>query len=174
MCKRAFALVWILFLFGGCATVPKDDINVIADSDPRVDFGAYQTYAWVEAVGIVNDPEGHWEQPQFNADTAIISHTNDALHERGLKEEKSNPDLLLAFGLGVDMAAMQLKQYPNSTLRTLENIPRAALTMFMVDTETSIIVWAGVATADYKNLPADAAQQRLKFAIEEMFKQFPK
>jgi len=167
----------ILVLVGfmaGCATVPKDDIKVETEADPKVNFSGYKTYAWLGSVGIVNDPEGHWEPPQFDADAEIVFLINEVLRKRGMSEVNEAPDVLIAYALGLDMAALKVKQNPDTKIETLENVPQTALIVTLIDPETEFVNWAAVATGEFKNADPETAKKRLQYVIDTMFKKLPK
>lgn len=166
--------VLIAFVISGCASVPKDDIQVDAEADPKVNFSGYKTYAWLGSVGIVNDPEGSWEPPQFDADAEIVFLVNEALRKRGMSEANNNPDMLVGYALGLDMAGLKVKENPETKISTLENVPQTALVVTLIDPETEFVTWASVATADFKNLDPETAKQRLQYAVNKMFKDLPK
>lgn len=167
-------LVVIVGFIAGCATFPKDDIKVDAEADAKANFSGYKTYAWLGSVGIVNDPDDQWEPPQFDADAELVFLINDALRKRGMTEVNDNPDMLVAYGVGADMGALQLKEDPKTKLSTLENVPQGALIVTLIDAQTEFVVWAGEATGDIKNLDAKTAKQRLQYVVDSMFKKLPK
>lgn len=166
-------LVLVGFL-AGCASVPKDDIQVDAEADPKVNFSGYKTYAWLGSVGIVNDPEGSWEPPQFDADAEIVYLVNEALRKRGMSKSNDAPDMLVAYAIGLDMAALKVKQNPDTKISTLENVPQTALILTLIDPETEFVTWAAVATGEFKNADPETAKKRLQYVISTMFKKLPK
>jgi len=173
--KNIIFSVFVLAAFiTGCASVPKDDIEIKTAADPKVNFNGYKTYAWLGSAGIVNDPEGMWEPPQFDADAEIQYLINSALRKRGMNEVNIDPDMLVAYAVGVDMAALELKQDPESKLSTLENVPQTGLVVTLIDPDTGFVTWAAVATGEIKNLAPDMAKKRLEYAVNAMFKDLPK
>jgi hypothetical protein len=174
MKKLVFTIMVLAGFITGCATVPTDDISIEAEADPKVNFSGYKTYAWLGSVGIVNDPEGHWEPPAFDADAAIISIADEALSKRGMSKVDSEPDMVIAYALGVDMEALQVKVNPDTKLSSLEDVPQAGLVMIMLDPETEFVTWIGIATAEVKNLDSETVQKRLEYAVKGMLKKLPK
>jgi hypothetical protein len=58
---------------------------------------------------------------------------------------------------------------------TLTNVPKGALTIALVDAETSVVIWAGIATAEIQQSPdQEVIKKRLEYAVSAMFKQLPK
>lgn len=174
MKKTIFSFFIIFAFLTGCASFPTDDIEVKTAADPKVNFSGYKTYAWLGSVGIVNDPQGQWEPPQFDADAELVFLIDSALRKRGMSQTDTNPDMLVAYGIGLDMAALGLKQDPESKVTTLENVPQTGLIVALVDPETGFVTWAGVAAAEYKNLDPETQKKRLEYVVNTMFKELPK
>lgn len=173
--KNSILSVLVLVgLMAGCANIPKDDIQIDAEADPKVNFSGYKTYAWLGSVGIVNDPQGQWEPPQFDADAEIVFLINEALRKRGMSEVNDKPDMLVAYALGLDMASLNLKHNPETNITTLENVPQTALIVTLIDPETEFVTWAGIATAEFKNADPETAKRRIQYVITTMFKKLPK
>lgn len=172
--KKVVLLVCFgLYLFG-CSNVPVKDISIESEADPKVKFSGYKTYAWLGAAGIVHDPQGQWEPPQFDADAEITFLIDQAMRKRGMTEVTDNPDMLVAYALGVDMAALKVKHDPETKMPMLDNVPQGALIVTLVDPETEFVTWVSIATADLKGLEPDMAKKRLKYVVKKMFKQLPK
>lgn len=167
----------VLVLVGfivGCATVPKDDIKIQTEADPKVNFSGYKTYAWLGSIAILNDPQGHWKQSKFDVDAEIVFLVNEALRKRGFSEVNANPDMLVAYVAGADMDALKVKENPETKIATLENVKKTALIVTLIDPQTEFLTWAGVATGEIKNLEPDIAKKRLEYVINTMFKELPK
>lgn len=166
-------LVMVGFI-AGCASVPKDDIKIATEADPKVNFSGYKTYAWLGSIAILNDPQGHWKPPQFDVDAELVFLINDALRKRGLSEVNENPDMLVAYVAGADMDALKVKKNPETKIATLENAQKTALIVTLIDPQTEFLTWAGIATGEIKNLEPDIAKKRLEYVINSMFKELPK
>jgi len=96
MKKIIFSVLVLAVFITACTSVPKDDIQINIAADPKVNFSGYKTYAWLVAAGIVNDPDGLWEPPQFDADAEIQYLIDSALRIRGMSEVSADPDMLVA------------------------------------------------------------------------------
>ena len=173
--KKIVLLVCLMIVYlAGCSSVPVDDITVESEADPKVNFSGYKTYAWLGAVGFVNDPQGQWEPPQFDADSEITFLIDQSLRKRGMTEVTENPDMLVAYALGVEMAALKVKQDPETKMHSLEQVPQGGLIVVLIDPETEFATWVSIATAELKGLEPDAAKKRLEYAVQTMFKDLPK
>ena len=153
MNKYHIALIGSILLAAGCVNSATKDIMVDTDADPKADFKGYTSYAWLGAAAIVNDPEGNWEPPEFDADAEIKFLIDRELRKHGMIESATNPDLIVAYAAGIDMAVMEIKIDPESYLETLRNVPMGALIVALIDDKTGLAIWGGVATAEIQESP---------------------
>ncbi len=169
-----FTLV-IGFFMAGCATTLTRDIEVDAQADPKINMAGYKTYAWLGSAQIVHDPDGQWEPPQFDADAEIRFLINREMRKLGMKEVMGNPDLVVAFAAGIDMAALELKEDAKREMTILENTPKGALVVLFLDAQTGRAVWAGAATGEVqqRKLSSEDVKKRLDFAVSRMFRKVP-
>jgi len=173
--NRLLSLFAVLLLVTGCATSVTKDISVDTDSDPKTNFSGYKSYAWLGSATIVYDAEGKWEPPSFDADAEIKFLIDRELRKRGMVEDSLNPDMIVIFAAGVDMDVMQYKIDPESEIDLLENVPLGALSVVLVDVDTEIVIWAGLATAEIQEEPSsEEVKKRLDYAVTEMFKELPR
>lgn len=164
----------LIFIFG-CASVPTKDIQIDAQSDPKANFSGYETYAWLGAAAIVNDPYGQWEPPQFDADAEIIFLIDRELRKRGMTEHTTDPDLIVAFAAGIDLEALGLKTNPDTQSVLLKNVPQGGLAVVLADSQTGFAVWVGTAIAQLQENPdTKTVKARLDYAVTQMFKKLPK
>ena len=174
MSKKLLPLIGAVLLLAGCASATKD-IRIETDVDPKANMAGYSTYTWLGSAAIVYDPAGKWEPPQFDADTEIKFLIDRELRAHGLNESTSSPDLIVAFAAGIDMASMDIKVDPESELETLENVPRGALVLILIDADNGKAVWAGLATGEVQDNPdQETTKKRLDFAVSSMLKQLPR
>ncbi|MGD2141315.1 MAG: DUF4136 domain-containing protein [Burkholderiales bacterium] len=158
----------------GCASFPKDDIEIATEANPTYDFSAYQTYSWIGSAAVLNDPEGTWEAPGFDTDSLVTALINKQLAAHGLKFSDTGGDTLVAYAIGADMAQMKFEHDPTTDVEILKKAPQSALVVVLLDAETEVIAWAAVAVADVQNKGDEVMKKRINYAINEMFKQFPK
>lgn len=163
-----------ILLIAGCASVTKD-IRIQSEVAPKANLQGYSSYAWLGSAAIVYDPQGKWEPPQFDADAEIKFLIDRELRQHGLTESSVNPDMIVAYGAGIDMARLELKFDPEDELERLTNVPKGALVVVLVDATTGLAIWGGVATADIQENPTqDEIKQRLDYAVTKMFDRLPK
>ena len=175
--KRITRLATLAFvlLLTACSTVPTKDIKVDAEADPKASFSGYKTYAWLAAAQLLHDPEGQWEPRNVDLDTEIQLMIKGQLNQRGIVEVSTKPDMFVAYAAGVDMAALGLKQNPETGEKMLENIPRAALVVALVDAETGYVIWLSEAVGEVQQqVDAATVRARLDYAIRDMFRLLPK
>jgi len=122
---------------------------------------------------VVNDPNGNWEPPGFDADAELRFLINQELRDKGLKEVSRQPDLLVAFAAGINMEVFKINMQPGSEMYTLTNVPKGALVVVMIDSNNRNPVWAGSAVGDVKTgRPSNEVSQRLAYAVKTMFSGF--
>jgi hypothetical protein len=164
-----------ILLLSACSTAPIKDITVDAEADPKVQFSGYKTYAWLAAAQILFDPEGQWEPRDVDIDAEVQKIINIELRMRGKVEDTSNPDILVAYAAGVDMTTLGLKENPETNQKLLDNIPKAALVIVLIDADTGYVVWLGEAVGEVQQQADEATvRTRIKYAISEMFRLLPK
>lgn len=176
MKKHLLAIATLLVFLAGCAsTNVTKDIMVKTDVDPKANLSGYKSYAWLGAAAIVFDEQGQWEAPQFNVGAEIKFLVDRELRAHGMSEDSVNPDLVVAYSVGIDMDSMEIKTDPENDLEVLKNIPQGALTVILVDAQTGLAVWAGVASAELQEYPTiETSKKRLDFAVSEMFSKLPR
>ena len=174
MKKIILAIMVMAWMVTGCTTFPKDDIKVESEVAPKANISGYKTYTWLAAVGILEDVEGHWEPPKFDADAELEFRINEALRNHGISQSSVDPDLYVAYALGVDMDALDIKTDPKTKIETLENVPKTGLIVMLMDAETGFVTWVSVATGEMKNLDQETQKKRLEYTVNTMFKDLPK
>ncbi|MFV1992322.1 MAG: DUF4136 domain-containing protein [Acidiferrobacterales bacterium] len=175
--KKIFFYILLLSfsLLAGCSTIPTDDIKIEAEADKNFNFSSIKSYAWVGAVGILKDPEGKWKQPKFDVEKEIEFLMDREFRKLGLTETSTNPDMLVAYALGIDMSALKIKDDPKTKSSIIKNIPKGALIVVVVDAKTGYAIWAGQASAKIKQDPdMKIAKGRLDYAITQIIKKMPR
>lgn len=169
MSIRNLMLSFVMLLFlSACATL-TEDIQVETETAPGVNLADYKSFAWVASAEIVNDPYGNWEPTDFDADAEIKFLLLKELRNKGLKETTRNPDLLLIFAAGVDMQNLEFVEDSKTKLSSLEEVPKGALLVIMVDSRTRHAIWAGIAKGDVKaDRSNEDVRKRLTYAVNTM------
>lgn len=169
-------LRFLFFLFpallvAACATAPTSDIKVRTEVDPKANLAGYHSYAWLGSAGILNDPDRTWKPVSFDIDAVVRGLIDEQLQKKGIMPASGQPDLLVGYALGIDMKALEIKQDPKTKFTTLENVPKGALVVVLVDADTGYTIWAGEAVANIRKERKDdeEARQRLAYAIRKMF-----
>ena len=167
-------LISSAWLVGGCATAPTRDIEVNAQTSPDYAPAEYKTYAWLATAEIINDAEGNWEPPKFDADAEIKRLIDREMQARGIKQVAAFPNVFVAFAAGVDMDRLELKEDPRQRIEVLQNAPKGALAVMLIDGATGNPVWAGAAVGDVKgNRTPEESKARLEYAVRKMFRKLP-
>ena len=164
-----------MFILSGCAMTPTDDIKIVAEADPKVNFSGYKSYAWLGTVEVMNDPNGQWKKPGFDVDAEVRFLIDRELRKRGLSESTGRPDMIVAYAMGVNMDALQVKENPETKVKMLKNVPKGALMIMVIDPETKFVMWVGAAKAEVQK-KADKAviKARLDYAVTKMLGKIPK
>jgi hypothetical protein len=164
----------ILIFITSCSITPTKDIEIDATADPKVSFSGYKTYSWLAAAQIVYDPEGQWEPQNVDIDAEVQFMINNELRKRGIAETGNNPDMLVAYAAGVDMTSLDLKENPETKEKLLENIPRAALIVALIDADTGYVIWLGEAVGEVQQgADENTVRARIEYAISKMFALLP-
>jgi hypothetical protein len=165
----------ILIFITSCSITPTKDIEIDATADPKVSFSGYKTYSWLAAAQIVYDPEGQWEPQNVDIDAEVQFMINNELRKRGIAETGNNPDMLVAYAAGVDMTSLGLKENPETKEKLLENIPRAALIIALIDADTGYVIWLGEAVGEVQQgADENTVRARIEYAISKMFGLLPR
>jgi len=162
------------WLLGGCASAPTSDIEVNAQTSPDYTPAEYKTYAWLATAQIINDTDGNWEPPKFDADAEIKRLIELEMQARGIKQVAAFPNVFVAFAAGVDMDRLELKEDPRQKIEVLQNAPKGALAVMLIDGATGNPVWAGAAVGEVKvNRTPEESKARLEYAVRQMFRKLP-
>jgi len=151
----------------GC--VSTSDIQVETVKSEKANLDGYKTYEIIEESGATHALKKDKTFKGVDIDASLKKMITEELAKRGKREEKRNPDFYVAYLLGADKDALQIK-LDNEGRSTISNVPEAAIVLMLVDAETGAIIWLSTAEGEYKNLPKEAKRERMQFAIEKMLK----
>ena len=171
---RLISITCVLLL-SACSTTPVEDIKINAESDPKAQFSNFKTYAWLASAQVLFDPEGQWEPRDVDIDAEVQRIISIELRMRGKVEDTTNPDILVVYAAGVDMTTLGLKEDPETSQKLLDNIPKAALIIALIDADTGYVVWLGEAVGEVQQQADEATvRARIEYAVSEMFRLLPK
>ena len=175
MCIAGAVTCAMAIMVTGCTTGPSfPDITVETAANPKVDLTGYSTYAWAGAAAVIRDPERNWTPSDLDVGAEIVQLVNTELRAAGMSEVAVEPEVLALYAVGVDMKNLDLVVDPEDESERFEEIPRGGLMVILADPETRQVIWVGAAVADMLEEPdRELTQQRLGFAIGEMFNNFP-
>ncbi|HED35626.1 MAG TPA: DUF4136 domain-containing protein [Gammaproteobacteria bacterium] len=168
----------LLVTLSACTTMgssaSNSDIKFESDVDSKANFKGNKSYTWMGSASLLNDPDGQWVSPGFDANAEIKHLIDSALRSKNMTEAAKNPDVLIGYALGVNMSNVEYKENPDKSFKTLEAAPKGALVILMVDAQTGVVIWASSAKADIQGNKGDNAKSRLKYAVETMLASLPK
>ena len=153
----------------GCASFPTHDIVIDVEKNPRADIKGYKTFSWMPATTVLNDPEGKWQPLDYDLKKEVEFNITREIRKQGISEVDGNADLLVTYFIGVDMAAVKIKEARRDEMRLLQKVPKGALFIVLLDPKTGYVVWASRAKAELKFLEASIAKKRIEYVIENMF-----
>lgn len=168
----------LLLSLNACSNIysssSNSDITFKTDIDPKANFKGYKSYTWMGAASIMNDPSNQWKAPGFNANAEIKLLIDNELRAKNMSETSQKPDVLVGYALGINMTNIEFKENKDKSFKSLEEAPKGALVILMVDAETGVVIWASSAKADIQGNTGDAAKSRLAFAVKSMLGSLPK
>lgn len=177
MNKAYRLIVFLVFLAViGCAPVSvTEDISIEVTQDWSANFDSYKTFAWLGNLFSLNDPEGRWQRPDFPIAPQTAKAVEMQLLSRGITKVAEQPDLKVLLAIGADMAPDGSNGEAQLISQLMQNIPKGALGVFLLDSQSGRPVWSAVASGNILEKPSqEAFTERLNYAMEEMFKSFPR
>ena len=170
----AIVVAGILFLTTACVSSVTSDIKISSESDPKVHMIGYKNYVWMGSAKLLYDPEGKWEPRQMDMDAEIKLIIQEELRKKGIIETNKYPDMIIGYTAGVDMTALEFVENEETKLAIIENVPKGALVVLLVDAKTGNPIWVGIAEANVQEQPSnEVVRERLEYAVKKMFKQLP-
>lgn len=163
-----------LFL-SACSSFPKDDIQFESMSAPKVNVGAYKSFAWLATATVINDPNGYWQPQELNAEAEVHFALNKGLREKGYIETAEKPDFVVLYATGINMQWLEFSQDKELGKEMITNVPKAALSVVLIDVETERPIWIGSAKGDIQQgMDSEIAKKRIHYAVEGILKSLPK
>lgn len=165
MSKLLKSTIAALMIAGLTGCVSTSDINVETAKSEKANLKGYKTYEIIKESGVTHETKK--EKTLANVDADLKKMIREELAKRGKTEVKEDPDFYVAYLLGADKNAIQIK-LDKEGRTTVENVPEAAMILMLVDAETGSIIWLSTAEAEYKNLPIKEQRERMKYTIKKM------
>jgi hypothetical protein len=134
--------------------------------DRKVDFSAYQSFAWLEGTAAVD--------PDVNQ---LISETiENELSVRGIFPDEDEPDLHVVYYASAreefQVEGGYRRDWTDSGAVTVDSHLAGTLVVDLVDAEQNRVVWRAIATATVSGNPKKA-RGRIPSIIQKMFADFP-
>ncbi len=171
-------------LLAGCGS----GLSIRTDFDPQASFAGFETYAWAERTETGDD-----DPRVYNAITAgrVKTAVNRALRAKGLRENSSDPDFMLAWH-GAIQGKMDYQTISNhygygwewyggvgiatTTSRTTQREwDEGTLIIDIIGTRNNQLLWRGEAQARLDDRPPspELAQRQLDEAAAKILETFP-
>ena len=163
---KASLVALILAGMTGCGVSTKD-IEVETVKSEKANLKGYKTYEVIKESGVDDSLKKDKTLKDVDVDADIKKMITTELAKRGKVEVTHDPDFFVAYVAGADMNAMTIK-LDEQGRSTIENIPEAAMLLMLVDADTGSIIWLSTAEAEFKGLPHEQQQERLKYTIKKM------
>ena len=172
----------------GCATTLRPTI----DYDPGVDFGAYQTFSWIDPNPLIFVATQRTLSPLVQQ--RLMSQTQQGLTQRGLMfvEDPYEADLVVAFTIG-SREGLRVTSFPtrslhrgpsgrrspswggywgNSTVRTTQ-YREGQLAIDMLDVVLARPVWHGTVSRRITQAERMEPDSAIQEAVDAILGQFP-
>jgi hypothetical protein len=172
----ALLLITQLALLSGCSS-----FNVNHDFDRNADFASYQTYDWIPQPASVTGAAAL--QRSTLVDERIKNAVNNELEAKGMRPEGANPDLLLAYHVGVedridvtDWGYTYVGRYPGWAGHDVDvyHYREGTLVLDIIDASSKKLVWRGSAqgTLDVDPTP-EQRERKINEAVAEILSGYP-
>lgn len=170
-----------LLLAAGCGS----GISVNHDYDVNADFESYETFTWIEQK--INPAPGNVQTAQVQNDllnNRIRSAVSEQLRLRGMREDANDPDILLAYHVGVqDKIAVQDWGYHYSDYywgyggRQIDvyNYQQGTLIIDIIDADKKELVWRGAGQKTLREGPVSPEQttKTINEAVARIMEAYP-
>jgi len=170
MIKKLLLLITGVLYLSSCAATKDVDIQ----TSERMSYNYNEkNYQFLEKNIKINDPNNRWQTPDFDLGNIVTRAVNNELKKRGLKHSNTQADIIISYGIDINMAARKLKLFGSEEKGYFIDTPKGALTIIISNKKTNETLWIAWAKAQYKQLEKLDAKKRIEYAIAEMFIKFP-
>ena len=174
--RQLFSFVILLFPFvinvANAESFPVSDIKISAKESMPYNY-KNKTYMWRSPEITINDPSDKFQKPDFNYDNVITHAIKTELSQLGVVEKKDTTDLIVTYGIDLNMAAIRIKSFAGTDSKLVFNVPEGTLTVHVIDQLSGVVVWSGWANVDAVKRKSAESTQRLNYMVKEIFKRFP-
>jgi hypothetical protein len=171
---RIAAIACIALMLQGCTSTQFKDISIDSEANPKVELKGYDSYAWAGAAAVVRDPDREWTPVDLDVGAEIRHLVDRELRDKGLTQVATDPDMLVIYGVGVDMKALENVEVDEENAARFEEVPKGGVLVVFIDPQSRQVIWAGAAEAEIMEKPdRELAKRRLDYAITKMLKGFP-
>jgi hypothetical protein len=174
--SHLFLFFIIIPLITCCAPLSvTSDISIEFDYDQGADFVSYKTFSWMGVVLSLNDPEGRWQPRGYSLTDQAKKAIEMELTNRSITRVGSSPDLHVFYAIGVDFVPEATSPEDELKIELIKGLPRGTLGVFLLDARDGHRVWSAVASGNVIENPDRVIfTRRLKYALKEMFRKFPR
>jgi hypothetical protein len=160
------------------------------EKDESVNFNNYKSFAWIQ------DGDGD-QKVSSMTESKIRTAVTQELQEKGWKEVKNNPDVILNYDILVERASKEKREpvYSRSYSRLVYNpytrryatiyypsqflgyesyeelVKEGTITISMIDSKSDKVVWQGW-TTDQVNNTKNLTSKEIQRAVNSIFKKF--
>jgi len=172
--KRMAALVIItqLALLAGCSS-----ISVNHDYDREADFASYKTYDWIPRPASATGVNSSLNRER------IRSAVENELQAKGLRQSSADPDLLLAFHVGVENRIEVTDwgyTYPGRYYGwggrdiDVQQYREGTLVVDLINSSSKQLVWRGSAQGTLHDNPTpEKREKNINNAVGKIFYNYP-
>ncbi len=172
MSKSIILIISCVLFLSACAYTTKDITT--HTNEHKSYIYKEKTFQFLEVKTQLNDPDNKFQTSGFELGNFVKQTINKELIKHGLKHSSSDADIIVSYGIGINMTAQSFNLFGNKEEGFLTNKPKGALTIIISNKKSHEVLWEAWTNAQYKQLETEVAKKRIKYAISELFKEFSK
>lgn len=157
----------------GCAT-RAPDVSVWSLQSPYLGLPTAKTYSFGKATGPIHDPTGVWAPPGFDLEAALRPLVEAELSDRGYALTTAGSWVAVSYEILADEAQVERAARRLGELKTAKPIGIGTLILDIEDPASGRVLWRGAAVGGVNAARSvEQIDERLRYAIEEIFSGFP-
>ncbi|MBK7977598.1 MAG: DUF4136 domain-containing protein [Deltaproteobacteria bacterium] len=157
----------------GCAT-RAPDVSVWSLQSPHLGLPTTKTYAFSKSTGPIQDPTRVWAPPGFDLEAALRPLVEAELADRDYALASEAPWVTISYEILADQAQVDSAAKRLGELKTAKPIGIGTLILDIDDPASGRVLWRGAAVGGVNaGRSLDEIDERLHYAIEEIFRGFP-